>query len=389
MRGFTLGVGIRPEAFLKEHQVLQWSVLTQQRPWSCSLASIPVAWKRGIGRTSLLAGVSVHQQIPEQGSEEFYQLLVETQFHPAVRMVSSRSISHVQCCHTNKDSHGCLLPRCPVTYFPVCAWNPCPLCAPSIPSAKSHFTDASPEASSLVRGARVLARRETDGYYYLGHIAQEVKGSRERFVIEFDKSRARRGKVQLRLQETPLYDILHYEDARRQRLAPGDRVLAPWEARAERFGPGTVLKVVESKEEHLAHNRSGVLVNFWNGQTREVSSDKALQIPLPLSERIILEVQMPLAARQMVVDSSLHYPYIVTPGYRASGRYRLGHSDLDCWPGVCVQLIHVLSAAGGAPRSPSAAWQPGNPHGLQGAKCSREMPSSQEQAWLEKSSARK
>lgn len=26
-----------------------------------------------------------------------------------------------------------------------------------------------------MRGARVLARREADGYYYLGHIAQEVK----------------------------------------------------------------------------------------------------------------------------------------------------------------------------------------------------------------------
>ena len=53
------------------------------------------------------------------------------------------------------------------------------------------------------------------------------------------------------MQETPLYDILHYEDARQQPLAPGDRVLAPWEARAERFGPGTVLKVMENKEARL------------------------------------------------------------------------------------------------------------------------------------------
>lgn len=53
------------------------------------------------------------------------------------------------------------------------------------------------------------------------------------------------------MQETPLYDILHYEDARQQPLAPGDRVLAPWEARAERFGPATVLKVMENKETRL------------------------------------------------------------------------------------------------------------------------------------------
>ncbi|KAF4787551.1 Serine/threonine-protein kinase B-raf [Turdus rufiventris] len=63
-----------------------------------------------------------------------------------------------------------------------------------------------------------------------------------------------------------------------------------------------------------AHNERGVLVNFWNGQTKEVSSVQALWIPLPLSERIILELQMPLAARQMVVDSSLDYPYLVAPG---------------------------------------------------------------------------
>ncbi|XP_067998295.1 trichohyalin-like [Melanerpes formicivorus] len=246
--------------------------------------------------------------------------------------VSSMSISRAQCCHTaNKDPCSSLLPRCPVTHCPICPWNPDSTCMPFISSAKRNFIDSSSEASSVVRGARVLARNEADGYYYLGHIAQEVKGSRERFLIEFDKSHALKGKVQLRLQETPLYDILHYEDARQRPLAPGDRVLAPWEARAERFGPGTVLKVVENKEAHLAHNRR-VIVNFWNGQTKDLSSDQALWIPLPLSERIILELQMPLAARQMVVDSSLDYPYIVTPGYRSSGHHRWGHSHLEHCP---------------------------------------------------------
>uniref|UniRef100_A0A8C3LGT4 DUF4537 domain-containing protein n=1 Tax=Chrysolophus pictus TaxID=9089 RepID=A0A8C3LGT4_CHRPC len=217
--------------------------------------------------------------------------------------------------------------------LPVCTWNPDSICMSLVSSAKRSFIHSSPEASSFIRGARVLARRKADGYYYLGHIAQEVKGSRECFLIEFDKSCTLKGKVQLCMQETPLYDILHYEDASHWCLAPGDRVLAPWEANTERFGPGTVLKVMENKKTPLAHNRKEVLVNFWNGQTKEVSSDQALWIPLPLSERIILELQMPLAARQMVVESSLNYPYVVTPGYRASGHYRWGHSGLDCWPG--------------------------------------------------------
>ncbi|XP_040417046.1 trichohyalin-like isoform X2 [Cygnus olor] len=218
-------------------------------------------------------------------------------------------ISHVRCCHTaNKDPFGSVLPGCSLTHFPVCAWNPDSLCMPVVSSEKRNFIHSSSEASSFLRGARVLARKEADGYYYLGHVAQEVKGSRERFVIEFDKSCALKGKVELRMQETPLYDILHYEDARRQPLAPGDRVLAPWEAKAERFGPGTVLKVMENEEAHLAQNRKGVLVSFWNGQTKEVPADRALRIPLPLGERIVLELQMPLAARQMVVESSSDYP---------------------------------------------------------------------------------
>lgn len=59
--------------------------------------------------------------------------------------------------------------------FPVCAWKPDSLCMPLISSAKGNFIDSSSEASSFMRGARVLARREADGYYYLGHVAQEVK----------------------------------------------------------------------------------------------------------------------------------------------------------------------------------------------------------------------
>lgn len=46
---------------------------------------------------------------------------------------------------------------------------------PLIPSTKRNFSGLSLEASRVLRGARVLARRETDGYYYLGHIVQEVE----------------------------------------------------------------------------------------------------------------------------------------------------------------------------------------------------------------------
>ncbi|XP_030093648.1 trichohyalin-like isoform X2 [Serinus canaria] len=238
---------------------------------------------------------------------------------------------------------------------------------PLIPSTKRNFIGLSLEASRVLRGARVLARSQTDGYYYLGHIVQEVKGSREGFLVEFDQSCALKGKVQRGWQETPLFDIVHYDDAQRQPLAPGDRVLAPWEAPAKRFGPGIVLRVVENTEAPsvcTAHKERGVLVNFWNGQTKEVSSAQALRIPLPLSERIILELQMPLAARQMVVDSSLDYPYIVAPGYRASGHYTQGHLGLDCCPEAlysthpCAKCSWVCTLL---PQCCLGAWEPTQP----------------------------
>ncbi|XP_019400228.1 PREDICTED: uncharacterized protein LOC109316526 isoform X3 [Crocodylus porosus] len=264
--------------------------------------------------------------------------------------------SNVHCCSTVSNPSGCsLLLGCPKKHFPTCGWRPDPPTLPLASSAKENLMDISLEVPYLLRGVRILARRETDGYYYQGHIAQQVKSSGERFLIEFERSRLRKGKVQHRMQETPLYDIIQYEDARRLPLAPGDRVLAPWEPKSERYGPGTVLQVAESKAAHLVPNDREVLVNFWNGQTKKVRADKALWIPLPLSERIILELQMPLAARQMLVESSSDYPYVVTPGYRASGHCRhldpvhlQSASQVQSYPDccfLCPSLCHCCPVA--------------------------------------------
>lgn len=107
-------------------------------------------------------------------------------------------------------------------------------------------------------------------------------------------------------------------------------------------------------------------MNFWNGQTKEVPSAQALHIPLALSDRIILELQMPLGARQMVVDSSLDYPYLVAPGYRASGHCRHGHLGLDCCPGALYSPHPWAKCSWGCtslPRSCLGAWEPPRPSG--------------------------
>eukprot|EP00079_Xenopus_tropicalis_P013347 XP_002941650.2 PREDICTED: uncharacterized protein LOC100498229 isoform X1 [Xenopus tropicalis] len=180
--------------------------------------------------------------------------------------------------------------------------------------AKEDNRSPCPEAVSLLRGARVLARRDTDGYYYLGHIAHEVEGSEGHFLIEFEKCRLLKGKAQFRMQETPVCDIVHYEDARWRPLAPGDHVLAPLESNMEQYGPGTVLQGTESRDCHgLAYESSGVLVTFWNGKTKRIPPGLAVWISQHLSDRITLELHVPPDIRKKFAESLPGYPFLSLP----------------------------------------------------------------------------
>lgn len=49
-------------------------------------------------------------------------------------------------------------------------------------------------------------------------------------------------------QETWVYDIISFEDAKRHAIIPGDKVLAPWEPEGEKFCSGTVITGQEKRE---------------------------------------------------------------------------------------------------------------------------------------------
>ncbi|XP_073506228.1 uncharacterized protein [Phyllobates terribilis] len=169
-----------------------------------------------------------------------------------------------------------------------------------------------PEVLSLFRGARVLARRDTDGLYYIGHIAREVEGSSDRFLVEFEKCRSLKGKSQFRMQETPVCDIIHYEDARWRPLSPGDHVLAPVDAKMENYGPGTVLQGKETRARGLAFDSTGVLVTFWNGKTKQVPPGLAIWIPQTLGDRITLELYIPPETRKKLIETCTSFPFMGT-----------------------------------------------------------------------------
>lgn len=68
------------------------------------------------------------------------------------------------------------------------------------------------------------------------------------FLVEFAKPLVSRGKHPVHVQKTAKDDILEYVNGMKHSLLPGDRVLAPWEPDRARYGPGTVLRGIETRD---------------------------------------------------------------------------------------------------------------------------------------------
>ncbi|KAK7500061.1 hypothetical protein BaRGS_00008608 [Batillaria attramentaria] len=103
----------------------------------------------------------------------------------------------------------------------------------------------SPAAGALLIGKKVLARRIADGYFYMGSVQSQIL--EEKFLIAFGP--CKHGKYrETTYQDTFVFDIVDYEDAKRHTIITGDYVLAPWEPEGERFGPGIVIDGQEKRQ---------------------------------------------------------------------------------------------------------------------------------------------
>ncbi|KAM4012665.1 uncharacterized protein ACNLHF_004629 [Anomaloglossus baeobatrachus] len=249
-------------------------------------------------------------------------------------------------CPSSSSSSSCTFSTVVSSEFQVEPINCC--VHPEDPPSTVSPVQLAPEVLNLFRGARVLARRDTDGLYYMGHIAHEVEGCSDRFLVEFEKCRSLKGKSQFRMQETPVCDIIHYEDARWRPLSPGDHVLAPIDAKMENYGPGTVLQGKETRARGLAFDSTGVLVTFWNGKTKQVPPGLAIWIPQILGDRITLELYIPPETRKKLIETCTSFPFMGTTDnhqeFQAEEKFGSpgSHTCLYCGPdtGVC-QKCHV------------------------------------------------
>lgn len=68
------------------------------------------------------------------------------------------------------------------------------------------------------------------------------------FLVEFAKPLVSHGRHPVCVQKTAKDDILEYVNGMKHSLLPGDKVLAPWEPDMARYGPGTVLTGIETRD---------------------------------------------------------------------------------------------------------------------------------------------
>ncbi|KAJ7333601.1 hypothetical protein OS493_017143 [Desmophyllum pertusum] len=160
---------------------------------------------------------------------------------------------------------------------------------------KSTSSSNVPVAASIMKGMKMLARKDSDGLFYMAAIKEQ--GENDKFVVEFDQCPALR---KPHLQEVALFDMIAYKDAIRHHVCIGDKVLAPWQNDG-RYGPGTVLDGVDRRDlQPQGYEGGNILVAFYNGQTEQLSPGVAVRIPLAVFDRIVTELQLPESQRRKI-----------------------------------------------------------------------------------------
>uniref|UniRef100_A0A8C4JKV3 Chromosome 11 open reading frame 16 n=1 Tax=Dromaius novaehollandiae TaxID=8790 RepID=A0A8C4JKV3_DRONO len=176
---------------------------------------------------------------------------------------------------------------------PLTPWSRCLLS----PDAAWKRPSVLARSAALASNVPVLVRGERDGFYYRGTVKEELESEGGMFLVEFAKPLVAHGKCPVSVQKTTQDDILEYVDGMKHSLLPGDKVLAPWEPDMVRYGPGTVLMGVETRDPLRASEDEEITVRFWNGKKRKLPLGVALWIPPSRWERTVEMIHMPFTSR--------------------------------------------------------------------------------------------
>ncbi|TWW76076.1 uncharacterized protein C11orf16 homolog [Takifugu flavidus] len=140
-------------------------------------------------------------------------------------------------------------------------------------------------------GGRVLARRQVDGFYYLGTIIERVQtpGCDGLWVVAFDRPASVLGSAPSQRQLVCSLDMVRHSTALKHSPLPGDAVLSPWEPDEWRYGPGRVTKVTAEGRDG-SKDDSSVQVRMWNTCVLHHQSHLVLPISASHHDRIVKEL---------------------------------------------------------------------------------------------------
>ncbi|XP_075282724.1 uncharacterized protein C11orf16 homolog isoform X2 [Opisthocomus hoazin] len=213
---------------------------------------------------------------------------------------------------------------------------------------------ASGRSVGLDSNIPVLVRGEQDGFYYHGTVKEESESERGVFLLEFAKPLVSRGRHPVCMQKTAKDDILEYVNGMKHSLLPGDKVLAPWEPDMARYGPGTILTGIETRDPLRASEDEEIMVKFWNDKKVKLPRGVALWIPPGLWERIVEMIRVPFTSsvkpRESLDTNSCIFSFSPRPALTSlcSVHSLAKHCllGLPCWPHFhyCCDGICCLSA---------------------------------------------
>ncbi|XP_056410351.1 uncharacterized protein C11orf16 homolog [Hyla sarda] len=181
----------------------------------------------------------------------------------------------------------------------------------SVMCRKMTVSPTFPCLTPIIRRETVLARRDPDGFYYVGAVRQEEEPGV--FLIEFAKPCVQAERFPAMLQKTHTRDIIQHEEALRHCIVPGDNVLAPWELQLTRYGPGTVILGLETRDPLRATEDEELTISFWNGKKSSVPLRVAVWVSPSVYHRIVDALHRPISSRLYGLETAQSgTTYIVT-----------------------------------------------------------------------------
>ncbi|XP_023254695.1 uncharacterized protein C11orf16 homolog [Seriola lalandi dorsalis] len=200
-------------------------------------------------------------------------------------------VSPVKCCC---PSTSVMIPQ---QHNPSSPLLRCSLDHPPRPVSSCVLSGRTLGGSEFFPGCRVLARREVDGFYYLGTVIQQVQDRTAVWVVEFDHpGGSSLGVVSSQRQLVCSLDMVSHIKDHTHCLVPGDTVLSPWEPGLRRYGPGRVMAATEHRGGIRADCVRSLRVLMWSGCVTLVPDSLVLSISSSHYDRIVRELQIPTSA---------------------------------------------------------------------------------------------